>query len=152
VDIELAKTIMWLALAVLFAAGGIGLGYALWRTGRMLRRLERDLTRTVDEVVPVIAKTSVSMDTVNTQLEKVDVMLDCAVDLTVSLDTAVRAVSMAVVEPVKKVSGAVAGVGEAVVSFRDRLSDDTGLERDPVSEARSSSREQRTTPNGESDS
>lgn len=128
-NIELAKTIMWLALSVLFAVGGVALAYALWRVGRMLRRIERDLTRTVDEVVPVIAKTGVSMDTVNTQLEKVDVMLDSAVDMTESLDTAVRAMSMAVVEPVKKVSGAVAGVGEAVVSFRDRMSDDAGLDR-----------------------
>ncbi len=123
-DIEFAKTLMWLGLAVLFGIGGLALAYALWRVGRMLRGLERDVTRTVDEVVPVIAKSGISMDTVNTQLEKVDVMLDSAVDMTESLDTAVRAVSMAVVEPVKKVSGAVAGVGEAVVSFRDRMADD----------------------------
>ncbi len=127
-DIELAKTIMWLALSALFVLGGVALAYALWRVGRMLRSIERDLTRTVDGVVPIIVKTGVSMDAVNTQLEKVDVMLDSAVDMTESLDTAVRAVSMAVVEPVKKVSGAVAGVGEAVVSFRDRMSDDAGLD------------------------
>ena len=60
-DIELAKTIMWLALAVLFALGGVALAYALWRVGRMLRSIERDLTRTVDEVVPVSTPDSTSM-------------------------------------------------------------------------------------------
>jgi hypothetical protein len=114
---------MWLGLAVLFVLSGGGIAYALWRTGRILRRAERDLHRTVDEVVPVITKAGVSMDTVNGQLEKIDHMLDSAVDMTESLDTAVRAVSFAVVEPVKKVSGAFTGVGEAVSSLRDRLAD-----------------------------
>lgn len=122
-DIHDAQTIMWLGLAFLFAVGGAGLAYALWRTGRLLRGMERDITRTVDEVVPVIVKTGVSMDTVNVQLEKLDVMMDSAVDMTGSLDTAVRAVSIAIVEPVKKVSGVFAGAGEAATSFRERMSE-----------------------------
>jgi hypothetical protein len=123
VDLADAKTLMWLGLALLFALSGLGLGYALWRTGRALRRIEKDLHRTVDEVVPVITKAGVSMDTVNSQLVKLDTIMDSAVDMTDSLDKAVRAASYAVVEPVKKVSGAFAGVGEAVTSFRDRVAD-----------------------------
>lgn len=92
-DGDTAKALMWLGLAVLFALAGLGLGYVLWRLGRILRRAERDLHRTVDEVVPLIAKAGVSMDRVNDQLGKVDVMMDSAVDMTEALDTAVRSVS-----------------------------------------------------------
>jgi hypothetical protein len=115
---------MWLGLAFLFVGLGAGLAYALWRTGKLLKAVEVDLHRTVDEVVPVIAKTAESVDAVNDQLGKVDLMLDSAVDMTESLDTAVRAVSLAVTEPVKKVSSTMAGMTEAVSSFRERMTED----------------------------
>jgi hypothetical protein len=124
VDGETAKAIMWLGLALLFALSGLGTGYVLWRVGRLLRRTEHDLHRTVDEVVPIIAKTGVSVDRVNDQLGKVDVMMDSAVDMTEALDSTVRAVSHAVTEPVKVVSSTVAGAAEAARSFRDRVTAD----------------------------
>ena len=120
-EIEGAKDVMWLGLAFLFVVGGAALAYLLLRTGRLLRGLERDLHRTVDEVVPVISRASGTMDAVNEGLGKVDLMLDSAVDAVDAADTTVRAVSIAVTEPVKKVSGAVAGVTEAVSSFRERV-------------------------------
>lgn len=123
-DGDTAKAMMWLGLALLFALGGIGLGYVLWRLGRVLRRAEKDLHRTVDGVVPIIAKAGVSMDRVNDQLGKVDIMMDSAVDITESLDTSVRAVSLAITEPVKAVSSTMAGAAEAARSFRDRLAED----------------------------
>ena len=121
---EDAKAIMWLALALFLAVGGVGLGYALWRLGRTLRGAERDLHRTVDGIVPLLVKASESIDQVNDQLGKVDVMMDSAVDMTEALDTTVRAVSVAVSEPVKKVSGVVAGMSEGVASFRTRMSEE----------------------------
>lgn len=124
VNLEDAKAIMWLGLALLFAAGGLASAYLLWRIARAVRTVERDLHRTVDEMVPIITKTGVSIDTVNQQLGKVDVMLDSAVDMTEALDTSVRAVTHAVTEPVRAVSGAVSGAAEAARSFRDRLASD----------------------------
>lgn len=130
VDGETAKAIMWLGLALLFALAGIGAGYVLWRLGRLLRRTERDLHRTVDEVVPIMAKAGVSMDRVNEQLGKVDVMMDSAVDMTEALDSTVRAVSHAVTEPVRAVSTTVAGAAEAARSFRSRVASDTAGDDD----------------------
>ena len=132
-DGDLAKTIMWLGLALLFALAGIGTAYVLFRVGRLLGRTERDLHRTVDEVVPIIAKAGVSMDRVNDQLGKVDVMMDSAVDMTDALDSTVRAVSHAVTEPVRVVSSTVAGAAEAARSFRDRVASEDG-ERAPREE------------------
>lgn len=115
---------MWLGMALACALSGIGLGYVCWRVGRMLRRAELDLHRTVDEVVPIIAQAGVSMTHVNDQLGKVDVMLDSAVDMTDALDTTVRAVSHAVTDPIRAVSTTVSGVAEAARSFREHVSDD----------------------------
>ncbi|MCW2949140.1 MAG: hypothetical protein JWN41_153 [Thermoleophilia bacterium] len=131
VNVEDAKAIMWLGLALLFAAAGLATAYLLWRTGRAVRILERDLHRTVDAVVPIIVKTGVGVDQVNHQLAKVDVMLDSAVDMTDALDTSVRAVTHAVTEPVRAMSGAVTGAAEAARSFRDRMAADApGTDRD----------------------
>lgn len=130
-DGDTAKAIMWLGLALLFALAGLGTGYVLWRVGRLLRRTERDLHRTVDEVVPIITKAGVSVDRVNDQLGKVDVMMDSAVDMTDALDSTVRAVSHAITEPVKAVSTTVAGAAEAARSFRDRVAADDA-DREPA--------------------
>ena len=123
-DTESAKAIMWLGMAVLFAACGLGFAYAMWRLGRVLRGAEQELHRTVDEVVPLMSKAGVSMDHVNDQLGKVDIMMDSAVDMTDALDSTVRAVSHAVVEPVRAVSTTVAGAAEAARSFRERMTDE----------------------------
>jgi hypothetical protein len=130
VDGDTAKAIMWLGLALLFGLAGFGLGYVFWRLGRVLRRAERELHRTVDGVVPLMAKAGVSMDRVNDQLGKVDVMMDSAVDMTEALDTTVRAVSHAVTEPVRVASSTFAGAAEAARSFRDRLGDDAATDGD----------------------
>ncbi len=125
-DSETAKSIMWLGLALLFALGGLATAYMLWRLGRLLRGTEQDLHRTVDEVVPILVKSGVSVDRVNDQLGKVDVMLDSAVDMTDALDSTVRAVSHAVTEPVKLVSTTLTGAAEATKSFRDRVMAEDG--------------------------
>ena len=126
--LETSKAIMWLGLAVLFAAGGLGFAYAMVWTGRLLRRTELDLHRTVDELVPIMVKAGVSMDQVNQQLGKVDVMMDSAVDMTESLDTTVRAVSHAITEPVKAVSSAVSGAAETARSFKERVAGERGAD------------------------
>ena len=120
-DVETAKAIMWLGVALLCALMGIGLIYLMWRTGRLLRGAERELHRTIDGVVPLMAKAGVSMDNVNDQLGKVDIMMDSAVDMTDALDSTVRAVSHAVTEPVKVVSTTMSGAAEAARSFHERV-------------------------------
>ena len=62
------------------------------------------------------------MDRVNGQLDKVDRVTDSAVDAAESVDTAVRAVSMAVTRPVQKVSGFAAGVSYGAADFKTKRS------------------------------
>ena len=60
------------------------------------------------------------MDRVNGQLDKVDRITDSAVDAADSVDTAIRAVSLAITRPVTKVSGFATGVTFGAADFRAR--------------------------------
>ena len=78
---------------------------------RSSRGTERDL-------LPVIVKTGGTVDRVNHQLDKADVVTDSAVSMAESADTAVRAVSYAITKPVEKVSGLAAGIAHGFSSLK----------------------------------
>lgn len=110
--------VAWLALAVFLFAVGLALAYAFVRLGGTLGRLSALIKGTQEEFLPVINKVGGTVDRVNAQMDKVDVMTDSAVDAAESVDTAIRAVSMAITRPVQKVSGLAAGVTHAVSDFK----------------------------------
>ncbi len=105
-----ASDVAYLALAVFLVAVGLGLAYAFVRLGGTLGRLTSFIADVQEELVPVVSKVGGTVDRVNGQLEKVDVITDSAVGAADSVDTAVRAVSLAIARPVQKVSGFAAGV------------------------------------------
>src|SRR5436305_11476409 len=106
---------LWrLALAVFLLAVGLSAAYVLVRLGGTVGRLSTFISGAEREVLPVINKVGGSVDRVNVQLDKVDQITDSAVDAADSVDTAVRAVSMAVTRPVQKVSGLAAAVSNGV--------------------------------------
>src|SRR5215218_3476647 len=82
----------------------------LVRLGGTFARLSAFISGTQDELLPVIGKVGGTVDRVNTQMDKVDVVTDSAVDAADSVDTAVRAVSFAITTPVKKLSGVAAAL------------------------------------------
>jgi uncharacterized protein YoxC len=110
----------WAALAFFLVALGVGLAYVLFRLGETLKRLSSFIRGTEQELLPVITKVGGSVDRVNGQLDKLDVVTDSAVDAVDSVDTAVRAVSFAVTTPVKKATGWTAGFRHGASSFRAR--------------------------------
>jgi hypothetical protein len=110
------------ALAVFLLAVGLGLGYAFVRLGGTFARLSSFIYGTERELLPVIHKVGESVDMVNGQLEKVDRVTDSAVDMADSADTAVRAVSFAIVRPVQKVSGLAAGLTHGIATLKARRS------------------------------
>jgi hypothetical protein len=103
---------------VFLLAVGLALAYALLRLGGTFARLSALISGTQDEVLPVITKVGVTVDHVNGQLEKVDVMTDSAVDAVDSADTAVRAVSLAITRPVQKASALAAGLAYGFADLR----------------------------------
>lgn len=108
----------YVALSVFLLAVGLSLAYMLIRLGGTLGRLSAFIKGTQDEVLPVISKVGGTVDGVNGQLVKVDVMTDSAVDAVDSVDTAIRAVTFAITRPVQKVSGLAAGVRHGAAELR----------------------------------
>ena len=107
-----------LALAVFLFTVGLSLAYMFVRLGGTLGRLSAFIKGTQDELLPVINKTGGTVDRVNAQLDKVDLVTDSAVDAADSVDTAVRAVSFAIQRPVQKVAAFAAGVAHGVAALR----------------------------------
>src|SRR5437879_9601566 len=109
---------LWrLALAVFLVAVGLSTAYLLVRLGGTVGRLSALISGAERELLPVINKVGGSVDRVNGQLDKVDQITDSAVDAAASVDTAVRAVSMAVTRPVQKISGLAAALSSGAADF-----------------------------------
>jgi hypothetical protein len=108
------------ALAVFFVGAGAALAYMLVRLGGTFARLSGFIRGTERDLLPVIVKSGGTIDRVNDQLDKMDVVTDSAVSMAESADTAVRAVSTAITVPVKKVSGVAAGVAHGFSALRAR--------------------------------
>jgi hypothetical protein len=108
------------ALAAFFVVTGAGLAYMLIRMGGTFARLSSFVRGTERDLLPVIVKAGGTVDRVNDQLDKLDVVTDSAVSMADSADTAVRAVSTAITTPVKKFSGLAAGVSHGFSAFRAR--------------------------------
>jgi len=122
-----------LALAVFLFSVGLSLAYAFVRLGGTLGRLSSFIKGTQEELLPVINKTGGTVDRVNAQLDKVDLVTDSAVDAADSVDTAVRAVSFAIQRPVQKVAGLAAGIAHGLAALRVERDVDSAVQ--PAKEA-----------------
>jgi len=115
-----AGDIAYIALAVFLVLVGLGLAFAFYWLGASFQRLSSLITGVEREALPVINKVGGSVDRVNGQLDKLDLVTDSAVDAAEAADTAVRAVSFAITRPVQKISGFAAGVAHGASSLKAR--------------------------------
>ena len=115
-----AGDVAYYALAIFLVAVGLGLGYMFLRLAGTFGRLSSFIQGTERELLPVLNKVGVSVDKVNGQLDKVDQVTDSAVDMADSVDTAVRAVSMAIARPVQKIAGLAAGLTHGASALKAR--------------------------------
>jgi uncharacterized protein YoxC len=112
---------LWrLALAVFLFAVGLSFAYLLVRLAGTAARVSALIRGAGDSILPVIGKVGGSVDRVNGQLDKVDRITDSAVDAVDSVDTTVRAVSLAITRPLQKISGFAAGVSYGAADFKTR--------------------------------
>ena len=112
-----ASDFAWLALAAFLCLVGVGLLYALFRLGEVLGQTTKTIEHTEAELLPVISKSGETLDKVNRELDKVDVATDSALAAVQAADTAVRTVTGAVVYPVTKLAGMIAGLRSGVSSL-----------------------------------
>jgi uncharacterized protein YoxC len=114
-----AIDVLWIVLSVFLVIVGLALAYLLLRLAGTAGRLTRLLEGLEQTVVPLLTKTGGTVDRVNLQLDKVDLVTDSAVSAADSLDTAVRAVSLAVTKPVQKASAFAKGLSHGASAFAD---------------------------------
>lgn len=117
-----ALDVLWIALSVFLVLFGLGLVYVLIRLGATIKRLTSFIQGLEMEVVPLVQKAGGTVDRVNLQLDKLDQVTESAVDAADSVDTAVRAVSLAITRPVQKLSGFVEGLSHGLAALRSRRS------------------------------
>lgn len=113
---------LWICLSAFLVVVGLALAYLLVRLAGSAARLTRLLRGLEQSVPPVVEKVGGTVERVNTQLDKVDLITTSAVDAADAADTAVRAVSLAITRPVQKVSGLAKGLSHgasALVASHD---------------------------------
>ena len=111
---------LWIALSVFLVLVAIGLTYVLVRLGGTVGQLTSFLKGLERETLPVINETGGTVQRVNSQLDKADLVTDSAVDIADNVDTAVRAVSFAITRPVLKIAGLAEGISHGFASLRMR--------------------------------
>lgn len=104
-------------LAIFLVVVGLAIGYAFWKLGLLFAQLSRTVRNTEREVLPVVGKTGGTLDRVNRELDKVDVMTDSAVEAVTAMERAVRAVTVIVTAPVEALAGLATAVRHGVSSF-----------------------------------
>ena len=111
------------AAAFFLVVVGIGLIYALVRLGGTLGSADKLLTDVDGEVVPLLKQATETLDGVNSELDKIDVVMSSVVDVTEKVDQTTRVVESAITVPAKKAAAFGAGVSQAVSSFFNRGSE-----------------------------
>jgi uncharacterized protein YoxC len=95
----------------------LALAYLLIRMGGTFSRINDFIKRLDNEVIPLLSKSQVTLDEVNSELGKVDEMLGTLVTVTNKVESTANTLQSVVTKPVKKVAGVSAGVSEAVSSL-----------------------------------
>jgi uncharacterized protein YoxC len=108
-------TAIWQAsLSFFLVLTALALAYLFIRIGGTFARISDFIKRLDDEIIPLLSKTQVTMEEVNSQLGKVDEMLGTLVTVTNKVESTSRTLQSIVTRPVKKAAGFSAGVSEAV--------------------------------------
>ncbi|MGE5274142.1 MAG: DUF948 domain-containing protein [Verrucomicrobiota bacterium] len=110
--------VAYAALAVFLVLAGLALAYGAIRLGGTLGRASALIEGTEKELLPVISKLGGTLDRVNTQLDKVDVMTDSAADAVATVDSGVRIVTRVVTRPVQAIAGFFSGARHAASAAR----------------------------------
>ena len=106
-----------IVLSLFLILTGLAIAYAFWRLGVLFSQLRDTVQHTEEEVLPVVRTSGGTLDRVNTELDKLDVMTDSAVDAVTAIDRAVRAVSTVVTAPIEALAGVAAAFRHGVSSL-----------------------------------
>jgi hypothetical protein len=112
-----AGTIMRIAIGFFFVLFGVGVAFALFRLGSVLKRLASILADANTEVIPLLTRVEATLDGVNSELGKVDQITGSVAEIVKTAEVTTTAVHGAVAKPIQKVAGLAAGISAGVRSF-----------------------------------
>ena len=118
--VELAKGALFVALTVAFLV----LAWMFLRLARIFSAAERTISEVTEQVVPLLGKTHVTVDNINSQLSQLDDAVGDVAGITDELDQTTTVITRGVRGGVLKVSPATAGLSRGISAF-------FGGQRDP---------------------
>jgi hypothetical protein len=137
VFVELARGALFVALAVAFLV----LAWMFLRLARIFSTTEETIKEVSEQVVPLLGKTHVTVDNINSQLSQLDTAVGDVADITGELDQTTAVITRGVRGGVIKVSSATAGLSRGISAFfgsegrtRDQAEDHTVAQGRTVAE------------------
>ena len=113
VFVELARGALFVALAVAFLV----LAWMFLRLARIFSTTEKTIKEVSEQIVPLIGKTHLTVDNVNSQLSQLDEAVGDVADITGELDQTTTVITRGVRGGVIKVSTATAGLSKGISAF-----------------------------------
>lgn len=113
VFVELAKGALFVALTVAFLV----LAWMFLRLASIFSATEKTIKEVSEEVVPLLGKTHVTVDNINSQLSQLDTAVGDVTDITGELDQTTAVITRGVRGGVIKVSSATAGLSKGISAF-----------------------------------
>ncbi len=111
--VELMKGILFAGIAVAFFV----LAWMLLRLAGIFSTTERAIKEVSEQVVPLLGKTHVTVDNINSQLSQLDEAVGDVAGMTDELDQTTTVITRGVRSGVIKVSSATAGLSRGISTF-----------------------------------
>ena len=111
--VELMKGILYAGIAVSFFV----LAWMLLRLARIFSTTEQTIREVTEQVVPLLGKTHVTVDNINSQLSQLDEAVGDVAGMTGELDQTTTVITRGVRSGVIKVSSATAGLSRGISTF-----------------------------------
>jgi uncharacterized protein YoxC len=111
--VELMKGILYAGIAVAFFV----LAWMLLRLAGVFSTTQRAIKEVSEQVVPLLGKTHVTVDNINSQLSQLDEAVGDVAGMTDELDQTTTVITRSVRSGVIKVSSATAGLSRGISTF-----------------------------------
>ena len=111
--VELMKGILYAGIAVAFFV----LAWMFLRLARIFSTTEQTIKEVSEQVVPLLGKTHVTVDNINSQLSQLDEAVGDVAGMTGKLDQTTTVITRGVRSGVIKVSSATAGLSRGISTF-----------------------------------
>ena len=111
--VELMKGVLFAGIAVAFFV----LAWVFVRLARIFSTTERAIKDVSEQVVPLLGKTHVTVDNINSQLSQLDEAVGDVAGMTDELDQTTTVITRGVRSGVIKVSSATAGLSRGISTF-----------------------------------